>query len=100
MDRTQLEEDEKKRKLNRVISYCIVVFSVIALVFCEYQVAEYIILVNEKSTLTKDLETLKQDSNYLRDNFDVLKNDDYYSIYIDSNYQYVDSNEDSVSLIK
>ena len=100
MDRTQLEEDEKKRKLNRVISYCIVVLSVIALVFCGYQVAEYIILVNEKSTLTKDLETLKQDSNYLRDNFDVLKNDDYYSIYIDSNYQYVDSNEDSVSLIK
>ena len=100
MDRTQLEEDEKKRKLNRVISYCIVVFSVIALVFCGYQVSEYIILFNEKSTLTKDLETLKQDINYLRDNFDVLKNDDYYSIYIDSNYQYVDSNEDSVSLIK
>ena len=84
MERTQLEEDEKKKKINRAISYVIVVFSVFALVFCAYQV----------------LESLKQESNYLRDNFDVLRNEEYYSIYIDSNYQYIDSNEDSVSLIK
>lgn len=100
MERTQLEEDEKKKKINRAISYVTVVFSVFALVFCAYQVVEYITLVNKRSTLTKNLESLKQESNYLRDNFDVLRNEEYYSIYIDSNYQYIDSNEDSVSLIK
>lgn len=100
MDRTQIKEDEKKRKINRMISYVIIVVSVILLVFCIYQVAEYISLVNKRSTLTKNLESLKQDSNYLRDNFDVLKNEDYYSVYIDSNFQYVDSNEDFVSVIR
>ena len=100
MERAQIQEDEKKRKINRAISYAIVVFSVIALVFCGYQVVEYITLMNKRSTLTKNLESLKQESNYLRDTFDVLRNEEYYSIYIDSNYQYIDSNEDSVSLIK
>ena len=100
MDRTQIKEDEKKRKFNRMISYVIILVSIITLIFCAYQVAQYISLVNQRSTLTKNLESLKQDSNYLRDNFDVLKNEDYYSVYIDSNFQYVDSNEDFVSVIR
>ena len=100
MDRTTLKEEEKKRKVNRMISYIIVVVSIILLVFCIYQVAEYISLVNRRSTLTKNLEILKQDSNYLRDAFDVLKDDDYYSVYIDSNFQFVDSKEDFVSVIR
>ena len=100
MDRTLLQEDEKKRKLNRAISYVIIIVSVIILAFCVYQVVEYVTLVNERSTLTKNLETLKQESNYLRDHFSALQYDDYYSIYIDSNYQYVDSFQDSVSIIK
>jgi len=100
MDRTTLKEEEKKRKFNRMISYVIMVISIILLVFCLYQVAEYISLVNRRSTLTKNLETLKQDSNYLRDAFDVLRNDDYYSVYVDSNFQFVDSNEDFVSVIR
>jgi cell division protein FtsB len=100
MDRSQLKEDEKRRKFNRMISYVIIVVSIIILVFCIYQAAEYISLVNKRSTLTKNLESLKQDSNYLRDNFDVLKREDYYSVYIDSNFQYVDSNEDFVSVIR
>lgn len=100
MDRTTLKEEEKKRKVNRMISYIIVVVSIILLVFCIYQVAEYISLVNRRSTLTKNLEILKQDSNYLRDAFDVLKDDDYYSVYIDSNFQFVDSKEDFVIVIR
>lgn len=100
MERAENKADEKKKKINRAISYVIVVASLITLIFCGYQIIEYITLINQRSTLTKNLESLKQDSNYLRDNFEVLKNEDYYSIYIDSNYQYIDSKDDSVSLIK
>lgn len=100
MDRTQVKEDERKRKINRVTSYVILIASFVALIFCGYQVVEYVTLINKKSTLTKNLETLKQNSNYLRDSFDVLKNEEYYSVYIDSNYQFVDSATDKVTLIK
>ena len=99
MERTS-EQDNKKSKINRAISYILIVLSVVALLFCIKEIVSYIILVNENATLTRDLETLKQDSNYLRDHFDVLSNEDYYSVYIDSNYQYVDSKEDSIQIIK
>ena len=83
-----------------MISYGLIVVSVIVLAFCINQIVRYISLVNENATLTRDLETLKQDSNYLREHFSVLSNDDYYSVYIDSDYQYVDSNNDSIEVIK
>ena len=96
------EEKNKKSKINRVISYALILVSFVLLVFCIHQVITYITLANENSRLTRDLASLKQDSSYLRDNseFDVLKNENYYSVYIDSNYQFVDGREDSVSLIK
>ena len=75
MERAENKADEKKKKINRAISYVIVVASLITLIFCGYQIIEYITLINQRSTLTKNLESLKQDSNYLRDNFDVLKNE-------------------------
>ena len=99
MERTS-EQDNKKSKINRAISYILIVISSIALIFCVKEIVSYIILVRENATLTRDLETLKQDSNYLRDHFDILSNEEYYSIYIDSNYQYVDSKEDSIQIIK
>lgn len=99
MERTN-SQDNKKSKINRMISYGLIVVSVIVLAFCINQIVRYISLVNENATLTRDLETLKQDSNYLREHFSVLSNDDYYSVYIDSDYQYVDSNNDSIEVIK
>ena len=99
MERTN-EQDNKKSKINRAISYVLIVLSCIALAFCAKEIISYIILVNENATLTRDLETLKQDSNYLREHFNVLSNEDYYSVYIDSDYQYVDSKEDSIQIIK
>ncbi len=94
------EEESKKRRINRIVSYVLVLVSLLVLAFCVIQIVRYITLVNENAALSKDLESLKQDSNYLRGNFDVLKEDDYYSVYIDGDYQYVDSNNDSVSVIK
>ena len=99
MERTS-EQDNKKSKINRAISYVVIVISVVALAFCVKEIISYIVLVNENSTLTGDLETLKQDSNYLREHFPVLCNEDYYSVYIDNDYQYVDSKTDSIQIIK
>ena len=99
MERTQ-NQDNKKSKINRAISYVVIALSCVALAFCGKEIVSYIILVNENATLTRDLETLKQDSNYLRDHFGVLANQDYYSVYIDSDYQYVDGNNDSIQIIK
>ena len=99
MERGSSEENQKG-KINRIISYVLIVLSCIVLVFCVYQIVLYIKLVNENATLSKDLETLKQDSNYLREHFNVLSNDDYYSVYIDSDYQYVDSKNDSIEVIR
>ena len=94
------EQDNKKRKINRMISYGLVLVSLIILAFCINQIVRYISLVNENAPLTRDLEALNQDSNYLREHFSVLSNDDYYSVYIDSDYQYVDGNTDSIEVIK
>lgn len=99
MERTN-DQDNKKRRINRMISYGLVVISFFVLIFCISQITRYISLVNENATLTRDLEALKQDSNYLREHFSVLSNDDYYSVYIDSDYQYVDGNNDSIEVIK
>ena len=70
------------------------------LAYCTTQIIRYISHVNQNATLTRNLEQLKQDSNYLREHFVVLRDDDYYSVYIDSEYQYVDSASDSVEIIK
>ena len=70
------------------------------LAFCVSQIVRYIAYVNRNATLTTDLEELKQNSNYLREHFSVLSDDDYYSVYIDSEYQYVDSKTDSLAVIK
>lgn len=94
------KEENKKSKINRIISYVLIVVSCFALVFCITEIVKYVIQVNENATLTRDLETLKQDSNYLREHFDVLSNEEYYSVYIDGEYQYSDSKQDGVSLIK
>ena len=99
MERT-IEKDNKKAKINRIISYCLILVSIVLLGFCVKEIVSYIILVNENETLTRDLETLKQESNYLREHFSVLSNEEYYSVYIDSDYQYVDSKTDSISVIK
>ena len=99
MERT-LEEENKKRKINRIISYVMVGLSLVVLAFCLGQIIRYIALVNENKSLNKDLELLKQDSNYLRDRFSALQNDEYYSVYIDGDYQYVDSVSDTVSRIR
>jgi len=99
MERT-IEKDNKKAKINRIISYCLILVSIVLLGFCVKEIVSYIILVNENATLTRDLETLKQESNYLREHFSVLSNEEYYSVYIDSDYQYVDSKTDSISVIK
>jgi hypothetical protein len=95
-----IKEENKKSKINRIISYVVIVISVIVLAFCIKEIVNYVILVNENAALTKDLETLKQDSNYLRESFPVLSNDEYYSVYIDNDYQYVDSYNDTVSMIR
>lgn len=94
------KEENKKGKINRMISYGLIFVSLIILAFCVSEIIRYVIHVNENATLTRDLETLKQDSNYLREHFDVLSNDEYYSVYIDGEYQFVDSKEDGISLIK
>ena len=99
MERTSLQ-DNKKGKINRAISYVIIIVSCLALTFCLKEIASYIVLMSNNKALTRDLETLKLDSNYLREHFSVLSNEDYYSVYIDSDYQYVDSNEDSIQIIK
>lgn len=99
MERVNQEENQKS-KINRVISYCLIVVSCILLAFCISEIIKYVVFVNKNATLTSDLETLKQDSNYLREHFDVLKNDEYYSVYIDGDYQYIDSKDDSISIIK
>lgn len=99
MERVKKEENQKSRT-NRIISYCLVVISFVLLMFCVSEIIKYVIYVNKNATLTSDLETLKQDSNYLREHFDVLRNDEYYSVYIDGDYQYVDSRDDSISIIK
>ena len=93
-------QDNKKAKINRVISIVCVIVSLLLLAFCVKEIVSYVILVNENSVLTRDLETLKQDSNYLREHFPVLANDEYYSVYIDGDYQYVDSRNDSISVIR
>ena len=99
MERVNKEENQRS-KVNRIISYIIVVVSVIMLAYCTTQIIQYISYVNKNATLTRNLEQLKQDSNYLREHFLVLRDDDYYSVYIDSDYQYVDSQSDSVEIIK
>lgn len=99
MERGSSEENQKG-KINRIISYVLIVLSFIVLIFCVYEIVLYIKLVNENATLSKDLETLKQDSNYLREHFSVLSNEEYYSVYIDSDYQYVDSKNDSIEVIR
>ena len=99
MERVNQEENQKS-KINRIISYCLIVVSCVLLAFCVSEIIKYVVFVNKNATLTSDLETLKQDSNYLREHFDVLKNDEYYSVYIDGDYQYVDSRDDSISIIK
>lgn len=99
MERVQKEENQRS-KVNRIISYIIIFVSAIMLAFCVSQIVQYITYVNRNATLTKNLEELKQDSNYLRDHFTVLSDDDYYSVYIDNEYQYVDSETDSVEIIK
>lgn len=93
-------EDNQRGKVNRIISYFIIFVSLIMLVFCVVKIVQYISYVNKNATLTKDLEELKQESNYLREHFPILGNDDYYSVYIDSEYQYVDSHKDSVEIIR
>lgn len=98
MERTH-EQDNKKSKINRIISYIIIVASCVVLVFCAHTIISYVVQTNKNATLSKNLETLKQDSNYLREHFDVLSNEDYYSVYIEGEYQYVDSNDDSVEII-
>lgn len=92
-------QDNKKSKINRIISYIIIAVSCVVLVFCAHTIVNYVIQTNRNATLSKNLETLKQDSNYLREHFDVLSNEDYYSVYIEGEYQYVDSNDDSVEII-
>lgn len=99
MERTHNQENQKG-KVNRIISYALIVISVIVLAFCVHQIIQYIILTKENASLSKDLETLKQDSNYLREHFSVLSNDEYYSVYIDSECQYVDSQSDSIEVIR
>ena len=99
MERVNNKEDQRSR-INRIISYIIIFVSAIMLAFCISQIVRYIAYVNKNAALTTNLEELKQDSNYLRDHFTVLKDDDYYSVYIDSEYQYVDSQTDSVEIIK
>ena len=99
MERVNNKEDQRSR-VNRVISYLIIFVSAIMLAFCISQIVRYISYVNKNAALTTNLEELKQDSNYLRDHFLVLRDDDYYSVYIDSEYQYVDSQTDSVEIIK
>ena len=99
MERTNNEEN-KKAKINRIISYVLIVVSCLILLYCLMQIFSYIKLVNENAALTKDLEQLKQDSNYLREHFSVLSNEDYYSVYIDSDYQYVDGISDSIEVIR
>lgn len=94
------KKDYKKAKVNRIISYVWIAFSIVVLAFCISQIIRYVVQVRENNVLTRDLETLKQDSNYLRDHFDVLKNEDYYSVYVDGDYQYVDSKSDSIVVIK
>lgn len=99
MERSNTQEN-KKAKINRIISYVIIVVSIIALLFCLIKIVAYVKLVNENKKLSKNLEELKQDSNYLKGYFPVLNNEDYYSVYIDGDYQYVDGNSDSVKVIK
>ncbi len=99
MERGNSQENQKG-KVNRIISYALIFVSTLVLIFCVYEIISYIKLVNENATLSKDLETLKQDSNYLREHFSVLGNEDYYSVYIDSDYQYVDSKNDSIEVIR
>ena len=95
-----ITQESKKAKINRMISYMVIVVSIIMLAFCISEIVKYVANVNKNATLTSDLETLKQDSNYLREHFSILQNDDYYSVYIDGDYQYVDSKDDSVKIIK
>lgn len=99
MERVNDKEDQRS-KVNRIISYVIIFVSAIMLAFCISQIVRYISYVNKNAALTTNLEELKQDSNYLRDHFSVLRDDEYYSVYIDSEYQYVDSQTDSVEIIK
>ena len=99
MERVNNEENQRG-KINRMISYVIIVVSIVMLGFCVSQITQYIVYVNKNATLTRNLEELKQDSNYLREHFSVLRDDDYYSVYIDNEYQYVDSERDSVEIIK
>ena len=99
MERVKSKEDQRSR-VNRIISYIIVFASAIMLAYCISQIVRYISYVNKNAALTTNLEQLKQDSNYLRDHFTVLRDDEYYSVYIDSDYQYVDSQTDSVEIIK
>lgn len=99
MERNNIQES-KKAKINRIVSYMVIIISIIMLAFCANEIVRYISNVNKNAMLTSDLETLKQDSNYLKEHFDVLQKDEYYSVYIDGDYQYVDSQDDSVKIIK
>lgn len=99
MERVNSEKDQRS-KINRIISYIIIVVSVIMLAFCTVQIVRYAVYMNKRATLSRGLEELKQESNYLREYFDVLGDEDYYSVYIDNDYQYVDSTQDSVEIIR
>ena len=100
MERTNQNEN-KKSKINRVISYVILGVSSLMLIFCVHNILSYIDLVNENKALTEEhMETSKQNSNYLKEHFDTLKNEDYYSVYVDNEFQYVDSKTDSLSVIE
>ena len=94
------QQKNKKSQINRAISYVVIVFSVVVLAFCVSEITKYIIHVSKNAALTKELENLMQDTNYLRENFDVLKNDEYYSVYVENEYQYVDNGKDPISIIK
>ena len=71
MERVKKEENQKG-KINRMISYFLIIVSFIALFFCLSEIFRYVIYVNKNATLTSDLETLKQDSNYFQQNFNNL----------------------------
>lgn len=99
MERSNNQENQKA-KINRIISYLLIIVSLFMLIYCVTQILSYIKLVNENASLSKDLEELKQDSNYLREHFSVLSDEECYSVYIDGDYQYVDGSTDSIEVIR
>lgn len=94
MERTQKEKSIMKL-FNRVLTYVILLFAVIAICYSINQIINYVVVKKENTELQEVLTSLKEDNEKLEILNSKLKDKDYFSVYVKDKYQY-SSNSESI----